>query len=145
MEETDGIDVDSLWAQLQNNGEIEAGATLDDFLHADQALSTTGIRTLDDIVESVQEQPTDLESEDEAIEAELQQQPPVSRQDAYKSFDQLRRYIEENAEDPKAMQACHFLEDLLHQEQMKSLVQAPITQFMAAKKSDQPSITQFMI
>jgi hypothetical protein len=116
---------------------------LDDFLNADQALSTTGIRTLEDIVESVQERPTEQESDDEAVEAEIQQKPPVSRQDAYKGFDQLRRYIEENADDPKATQFCHYMEDFLYQEQMKSLTQAPITQFMTAKKSVQPSITQF--
>jgi hypothetical protein len=66
----------------------------------------------------------------------IEQQPPVSRQDAYKSFDQLRRYIEEYAEYPKAIQACHFLEDFLHREQMKHLTQAPITKFMPAKKPD---------
>jgi hypothetical protein len=44
---------------------------------------------------------------------------------------------------PKAVQFCHYMEDFLHQEQMKSMVQAPITQFMSAKKSNQPSITQF--
>jgi hypothetical protein len=114
-------------------------------LHADQALSTTGIRTLEDIVEFVQEQQTEQESKDEAIETDIQQQPPVSRQDVYKGFDQLRRYTEENAEDPKIMQACRLFEDFLHQQQMKSLMQAPITQFTTAKDSDQPSIIQFLI
>jgi hypothetical protein len=143
LDETEGIEIDSLWAQLQNNGEIEEGAVLEDFLNADQALATTGTRTLEDIAESVQEHPIELESEDEAVEVELQLQLPVSRQDAYKSFDQLRRYVEENAADPKLMQVCNLFEDFLHQEQMKSMTQAPITQFMSAKKPEQPSITRF--
>jgi hypothetical protein len=53
----------------------------------------------------------------------------VSRQQAYQGFDQLRRYVEENAADPKLMQACHLFEDFLHEQQAKASVQAPITQF----------------
>lgn len=52
-------------------------------------------------------------------------------------------YAEQKAEDPKIIQACHLFEDFLHQEQMKNIVQAPITQFMPAKESNQPSIMQF--
>lgn len=140
LDEDDAAEVDPLWAQLQTNGEIEEGVLLDDFLYADQALATTGTRTLEEIVELVQEQ---QESEDEAIEANVQQQSPVSRQDAYKGFDQLRRYVEENNFDSKFTQMCNQFEDLLHQEQMKNMIQAPITQFLPPKKSDQSSITQF--
>lgn len=143
MNEADNIEIEPLWAQLQSYGEIEEDVVFDDFLHADQALATTGTRTLEDIAESVQEQPIELDSDEEPIEPEVEPQPPVSRQDAYKSFDQLRRYVEQNTEDLKAIQACNLLEDFLHQEQMKSMVQAPITQFMSVKKSAQPSITQF--
>jgi hypothetical protein len=42
---------------------------------------------LEDIAESVQEQLVELESEDELVEAEVQPQPSVSRQDANKGFD----------------------------------------------------------
>jgi hypothetical protein len=46
---------------------------------------------------------------------------------------------------PKIMQVCHLFEYFLHQQQMKSPMQAPITQFTTAKNSDQSSITQFFI
>jgi hypothetical protein len=120
--------LDDLWARIREADEVEDQTELADFIDADQALATTGTRTLEEIAAStsstIQAEP---ESEDD--EPELQRPPPVSRQQAYQGFDQLRRYIEENVADPKAIQFCHYMEDLLHQEQAKNSVQAPITQF----------------
>jgi len=141
LDEANEIDINPFWAQLQANGEVEDGATLDDFLRADQVLTTTGTRTLEEIAESVQEHAIESEGEEESVE--VQPKPPVSRQDAYKGFDLFRRYAEQNVEDPKIMQACHVFEDFLHQERIKSLTQAPITQFMPVKNSNQSCITQF--
>lgn len=116
---------------------------MNDFLNVDHALATTGTRTLEDIVESIQDHPTEPESDNETVEASVDPKTQVSRQDAYKGFDQFRRYVEQNAEDPKIIDMCHKLEDFLHQQQMKSLVQAPITQFMPDKEPKQPSIIRF--
>jgi len=134
--------LDELWTRLQEEDGIEGTATFDDFIDADQELATTGTRTLEEIAASTSST-TQAEPESEEEEPEIQSALPVSRQQAYQGFDQLRRYIEENVADPKAIQYCHYLEDLLHQEQTKHSVQAPITQFMSAKKSNQLSITQF--
>ena len=92
-----------------------------DFIDADQALATTGTRTLEEIAAST--------SSTTQAEPEVQPPLPITRQQAYQAFDQLRRYIEENATDPKAIQHCHYFEDFFHQEQAKVSVQAPITQF----------------
>jgi hypothetical protein len=70
-----------------------------------------------------------MEPESEDEEPEVLPLPPVSRHQAYKGFDQLRRYVEENAADPRLMQACHLFEDYLYQEQAKKSIQTPLTQF----------------
>lgn len=144
MDEAEEIDIESLWEQLRGQGEVEDDANFADFLHADLNLATTGTRTLEEIAESVQVQTIELESEDEMTEIEVQQ-PPITRQAAYKGFDQLRRYVEENATDPKVVQACHIFEDFLYQEQSKKSIQAPVTQFLQAEKSTQSSINQFFM
>jgi hypothetical protein len=72
---------------------------------------------------------TQAEPDSEDDEPEVQPPLPITRQQAYQAFDQLRRYVEENATDPKAIQHCHYFEDFLHQEQAKVSVQAPITRF----------------
>jgi hypothetical protein len=61
---------------LDEADEVEENLVFDDFLNADQALDSTGTRTSEDIAESVQEQPVELEIEDELVEAEVQSQPP---------------------------------------------------------------------
>jgi hypothetical protein len=141
--ENDEVEVEQLWEQLKAHGEAEATTTVADFLQIDQNLATTGTRTLEEIVESVQkiEQSIEIESEDELVDVEIK---PVSRQEAYHGFDCLRRYVETNAEDPELVKMCHKFEDFLYQEQMKSLVQTSITQFMTVKKPDQSKITQFL-
>lgn len=107
--------LDDIWARMQAEGEVDEKTEIVDFIDADQALATTGTRTLEEIAastsSSIQAQP---ESEDD--EPEIQPPPPISRQQAYQGFDWLRRYVEENVADPKAMQYCNYLEDLLHHE-----------------------------
>jgi hypothetical protein len=67
-----------------------------------EAEATTGTRTLEEIVESVQK--TEKESE----------QKSVSRQEAYHGFDCLRRYVQENARDSELVKnsvyACQRFE-----------------------------------
>lgn len=50
--EADEDDLNTLWKQLRRHGEVEENGALDDFLIADQALSTTGTRALEEIAES---------------------------------------------------------------------------------------------
>jgi hypothetical protein len=119
---------DDLWDRIQEADEVDEQTELADFLDADQALATSGTRTLEEIAASTSHN-NQAEPESEDDEPEALPPPPVSRQQAYQSFDQLRRYVEENIADPKAIQFCHYMEDLLHQEQAKASVQASITQF----------------
>jgi hypothetical protein len=140
-------ELEPLWELLREQGDVEESATLIDFLHADQTLATTGTRTLEEIAESVQApaQQAEPESDDEMVEVAIQPPEPVSRQAAYKGFDQLRKYVEENAKDPQLIQMCHKFEDFFEQERVKNSVQAPITQFLPTKQPTQPTITQFFI
>lgn len=128
MPELELPQIDDLWARIQEEGETDEKTKLTDFIDADQDLATTGTRTLEEIAASTSSS-IQAEPESENDEPEVQPAPPVSRQQAYQGFDQLRRYVEENATDPKFIGFCHQFEDFLHQEQAKSAVQASITQF----------------
>lgn len=140
------VETKQIWKQLKACEEVVATATVVDFLQADQDLATTGTRTLEEIAQSVRttDEPIKSESEGEDETLVVVQPEPISHQKAYQGFDDLRRYIEENAVNPKLIQACHKLEDFLYQEQMKSLVQIPITNFMNAKKPDQTTLYEFL-
>jgi len=130
FEEPIAPQIDDLWEQLRQHGEIEESVSLPDFINADQGVVTTGSRTLEEIAESCSSnaQQINEESDDEVVD--VPQIEPISRQAAYKGFDQLRRYIEQNGIDPKLVQACHLFEDFLYQEQIKKSVQTSITQFL---------------
>lgn len=126
MQEPKLPQLDYLWARIQE--ETDEQVELADFIDADQELATTGTRTLEEIAASTNST-TQAEPESEDNEPEVLPTPPISRQQAYQNFDQLRRYVEENAADPKAIQFCHYMEDILHQEQVSKSVQTSITQF----------------
>jgi hypothetical protein len=127
LQEPELPQLDDLWIRIQEDGAME-DITLADFIDVDQELSTTGTRTLEEIAASISST-TQADPESEEDEPEVQPPPPISRREAYQSFDRLRRFVEENVTDPRAMQYCHYLEDILHQEQFKNSVQASIIQF----------------
>jgi len=138
----DEADLD-IWAELQKHGEVDESTSLSDYIYADQELATAGTRTLEEIADSctLNISNSNVDSDDDAVQLQEPELPPVSRQVAYAGFDQLRRYVEENAMDPKYLQMCHQLEDFLEQERAKKSIQTTLTQFMP--KPTQPSITQF--
>jgi hypothetical protein len=71
--ENEDIETEQLREQLKVHGEAEATTTVSDFIHIDQNLATTGTRTLEKIVESVQKtkQSIEVESEDELVDVEI--------------------------------------------------------------------------
>ena len=132
FEEPNEPHFEDLWDKITKHDKIGDSITLSDFINADQELATTGTRTLEEIAQScssIDPQNND-ESDDEINEIEQPNIEPISRQKAYIGFNQLRQYVQENAVDPKLMQACHLFEDFLYQEQVKKSTQPQITQFL---------------
>lgn len=118
---------------MQRQREVEESVALDDFLIADQALATTGIHTLEKIAVSCRSnsqpaEPDSEESDDEAVTVEVQPVETITRQIAYKGFDQMHRYIEENTKDRELIHMYHELEDFFYQEQTS------ITKFMPSRE-----------
>jgi hypothetical protein len=130
-EEPEDIELEDNWNKAR--GLEDPDLNLQDYITADDDLRTDGDFTLQEIVNDVAcVAGTDEDIEDcEEIEVEEEEKPPVTRKEALKCLDALRRFMDQNSvEGADVQSALDKLEDEFTSMRLKQAVQTRITEFL---------------
>ena len=117
-----------LWHDLAEEGELEEGVSLDDYVTVDQQLQTDGMMTVEEIAASAIEA---VEDDPEEIETKEPELPPVTNREARKALDVLRRYIEKSVDDPAVLALCDKLDDVTAKQRIKAMKQKKLTDYLS--------------
>uniref|UniRef100_A0A915DEH2 DDE-1 domain-containing protein n=1 Tax=Ditylenchus dipsaci TaxID=166011 RepID=A0A915DEH2_9BILA len=117
-EDDDAVDELLLtWARLQDLGDFEEGE-MEDYLHIDDEVVTDGAQTLEDIVEEIaanNSQLADSETMDVDVEDVDPVEPPITSIEALKAMEIVRRYTEKNFADLSILKCSDTLDEAFYQ------------------------------
>uniref|UniRef100_A0A915DJ73 DDE-1 domain-containing protein n=1 Tax=Ditylenchus dipsaci TaxID=166011 RepID=A0A915DJ73_9BILA len=134
--EKDDDAVDELllaWARLQDLGDFEEGE-MEDYLHIDDEVVTDGAQTLEDIVEKIaanNSQLADSETMDVDVEDVDPVEPPITSIEALKAMEIVRRYTEKNFTDLSILKCSDTLDEAFYQLRAKNTTQKKLTDYFS--------------
>lgn len=118
----DNAELIESWELLIKNAEIEKSIALNDYIHADNDIITSGLLSLNDIVASLTETSSSSEENNE-MEIKEEELISISNKEAQKALDIVRRYVEKNFNDPKVLKLVDNLDDALIIQSRKEMKQ----------------------
>uniref|UniRef100_A0A915EBI8 DDE-1 domain-containing protein n=1 Tax=Ditylenchus dipsaci TaxID=166011 RepID=A0A915EBI8_9BILA len=134
--EEDDDAVDGLllaWARLQDLGDFEEGE-MEDYLHIDDKVVTDGAQTLEDIVEEIaanNSQLADSQTMDVDVEDVDPVEPPNTSIEALKAMEIVRRYTEKNFADLSILKCSDTLDEAFYQLRAKNTTQKKLTDYFS--------------